>query len=182
MTTTLRPFLAPLVMLLAFATQADAAAPPFTAPVLSVTDGDSFTVRHCYGKVRGCVQEKIRLRYVDAPEVAHTKNGINQPGGLEAKDYVTTIAKGKGVTVSVVNRSYDRYVADVTLDGMDLSELVVREGHAMLDMRYKPPQRLLDAQEEAKREKRGIWRLPSLPPIPPKDWRAMTKDEQRRVH
>ena len=173
---TLALFLALLSAAVATSTTAAAGKASFDAPVVSVSDGDTFTIKHCYGD--HCQPERIRLHYVDAPEVAKNRKEVNQPGGIEAKEFLTSLLKGKVVKISVVSKSYDRYVCDVTVGGRDAALSLVQHGHAMCDKRFKPTKELLDAEAEAKKNKVGQWKLGT--PIEPKDWRAMSRIEQRK--
>lgn len=133
-------------------------AAPITAVVVRAHDADTLTV-----------QLKLRIHYIDAPE-------LNQPHGKESAAATSELLKGSTITFVPVGRSYDRTVADVQLGGLDVARLLVEDGHAMLDPRFKPPQVLLDAAADAKAERLGVWRVPEgSNPEPPWEFRRRGK-------
>ena len=117
-----------------------------------IVDGDTIIV------VMGDNEEKIRLAGIDAPE-------LSQPYGHEAFDFLRDMLVGKEVTLQVLSRDvYDRIVAVVFLDGVDVNAVLAEEG---LVWGYKVRQNVdYTAQEQFAREnKRGIWsRMSNLPP------------------
>ncbi len=120
--------------------------------VLRIVDGDTIIVDF-EGK-----DEKIRLAGIDAPE-------LSQPYGQEAFDFLRDMVLGKKVTLQVLTRDvYDRIVAVVFLDGVDVNAVLTEEG---LVWGYKVRQNVdYTAQEQFAREnKRGVWsRASNLPP------------------
>jgi len=154
-----------------------AAPPPFTATITRASDGDTLMVQ------RGNSQPiKIRLRYVDAPELAHNRRQTDQPHGREAVGYVETW-KGREVTVTPHQRDrYGRMVAEIRKcdNGacVDLGASLVHNGLAWVDERYHPPKTLLTHQAEARKEKRGLWADDA--PVNPQDWRRRSREEARR--
>lgn len=102
----------------------------YSARVLAVHDGDTFTVRVDLG-FRAGLDLELRIADVDAPELRH-------PGGREARAYLAALTAGALVTVTTHKtragadvRSFVRYVADVTLaDGLDVADALVDAGHA----------------------------------------------------
>jgi endonuclease YncB( thermonuclease family) len=52
---------------------------------------------------------------------------------------------------------------------------MVRECHAWAYTRYLKDTRLLRAQEDARREQRGLWSLPAEQHIPPWEWRQQQR-------
>lgn len=138
------------------------AAPPFTAIVVKVADGDSYTMQ----RRPDAPKERIRLHWADAPEVARSKRGKPQPGGEAARDFAAKLLLGKEVALVSRGRSYDRVVADVTVGGTDIATELVRNGWAMCDTKYHPPKSLIDAQAEAKQHRKGIWSSAGEPTAP----------------
>jgi len=152
-----------------------AAPPEFTAVVTKVSDGDTLTVD------RGGKPIKVRLRFIDAPELAHSRRQTDQPYGTEAMRYVETW-KGRTVTVTPQGRDrYGRLVAEVRKCEagrcVDLGASLARNGLAWVDERYKPPKTLLTQQALAQKEKRGLWKDDA--PVAPWDWRKKVRDERR---
>jgi endonuclease YncB( thermonuclease family) len=75
----------------------------FRGRVVGITDGDIISVMHS-GKA-----EKIRLNGIDCPE-------RGQPFATRAKEFTSSLAFGKEVTVKVKDKDrYGRTVADVIL-------------------------------------------------------------------
>jgi micrococcal nuclease len=161
------------LLLVCLATSSVAKPPaPFTGEVCHVSDGDTIHVE------RGDYEVTVRLRYVDAPEIAHNKRQKDQPGGREAATYLREKYEGKTVHVTPKGESYGRIVADVETDaGKDIALDLVRMGHAQLDQRYKPPKALRDAELAAKKRKAGIWAA-DTEPVAPWTWR---KQQRERV-
>jgi micrococcal nuclease len=159
--------------------------------VLKVFDGDGFLTRIRAFEVTGNPRDQeefevpVRFGFIDAPE-------LGQPGGREAKDFLTSLIGGKWVELVILTKmdtgqSVDRYgrivcVPFLTLDysavefrpsskrlhvaktfGTPLLvtrnielEMVIN-GWAWVLERYGPDERYLEALDEAKRHKRGIW-------------------------
>lgn len=148
----------------------------FTGTVAKVSDGDTYIVRRSDGS-----EVKVRLHWADSPEVAHRKGEVSQAGGDEALKAASDHWLNKIVRVHPCGDSYGRIVADVSEVVSDSVERpvaywMVANGYAMVDARYKPTKRLLEAQATAKKDGLGIWSEPN--PIPPWEWRKMTRDEQ----
>lgn len=127
----------------------------FTGRVVAVTDGDTLRV------MEGGESRKIRLYGVDSPEK-------KQDYGMKAKQFTSSLAYGKNVTVTVMaNDRYGRIVGIVTLpDGRNLNQELVRNGYAWWYTHYAPHDRELAALEtQARDEKRQLWSRPDA--IPP---------------
>jgi micrococcal nuclease len=129
------------------------------ARVVGVTDGDSVTVlrdRH--------EQVKIRLYGIDAPE-------RGQPFGTKSRQHLAGLVFGKDVRV--IPRDTDRYgrtVAQIEVDGRDVSIDMVRAGLAWWFERYAPKDgQLRTTEQSAKGAKLGLWGDPRA--IPPWEWR-----------
>lgn len=100
-----------------------AAAPPDSARVGYVIDGDTF---------RLASGERIRIAGIDAPETrqgqARCRREIEL--GKTATARARALLDGRSVTVVRVGRSYDRTVARVSLGGRDVAAELVRIGAA----------------------------------------------------
>lgn len=140
----------------------------FSGTLTAVSDGDSYTVRVCHGNY--CTNHKIRLHGADCPEIKHNRNETDQPGGIEARDYVVKHYLGKPVIVTRHGMSFGRIVGDVTSGETDLARDLLSRGHAMLDPRYSKDKELQAAQEKASCDDLGIW-SGDKDPVPPWDWR-----------
>ena len=135
---------------------------PFTAIVTRIHDGDTITVSTGDDPKTG-TRVKIRLVGIDAPE-------SRQDFGQKAKKYVSQVALRK---VKVVPHGYDRYnrlLGEVVLgNGLNLNQLIVKEGFAWWYRQYSDDQELRRLEEEARQARRGLWADKS--PEPPWDWR-----------
>ncbi|WP_338668709.1 thermonuclease family protein [Pseudodesulfovibrio methanolicus] len=145
---------------------AQAGANGLDARFLRALDGDSLRVDHA-GEVL-----EVRLIGVDAPE-------YRQEYSRKARDFSRRFCRGKTLRLEFDRERRDRYgrtLAYVYADGRMLNEELVRAGLAV-PLRIKPNTRYCDrikqAEEEARREKRGFWIKGGL---------DMTPGRWRRTH
>jgi micrococcal nuclease len=128
-----------------------------TAEVIRVSDGDSLTV-----KLRG-VKTRVRIEGIDAPE-------LQQAGSKGATSALAGLVKGRTVEVQETGKDrYGRTLAQIRADGKDVGVELVRQGWAWHFTRYNKDADLAEAEQEARRERRGLWQGSN--PIPPWDWR-----------
>jgi len=127
------------------------------AGAVRVVDGDSLEI----GDAR------IRLFGIDAPELrqlCRSADGHDVTCGLAARDALGQLIGGRPVSCTPAEaRSYDRIVAVCTVDGndsrrdgTDLSEAMVRAGHA-IELPAHSKGRYAAAEREARDARRGIW-------------------------
>ena len=151
-------------------------APPSTSgnvagTVVRVLDGDSLVVATARGE-----KLEVRLGEIDAPEK-------HQPHSNIARKVLTDLALGETVEISVLEiDQYGRLVGRVyrANDELSLNQLLVREGHAWVYRRYARDDSLLGLEEEAKRQQRGLWALPSDEIVPPWQWRRTHSNVTRQ--
>jgi endonuclease YncB( thermonuclease family) len=80
-------------------------------PVLNVFDGDGFLTRICPPDVQSDlfrppeVEIGVRFGFIDAPE-------IDQPGGIEARDFLDSLIGGRTVWLNVLVKSSTGRIAD----------------------------------------------------------------------
>jgi endonuclease YncB( thermonuclease family) len=135
------------------------APPAVEGIVLAVHDGDTLTLRLPSGR------ERVRLAQIDAPE-------RGQPWGRRARQALERIAEGRRARLVVRGRDdYGRAVGDLYVDDVFVNELLVREGHAWAYPRYVRSPRIFEAEDDARRAGRGLWRLPPTERTPPWEWR-----------
>jgi endonuclease YncB( thermonuclease family) len=92
----------------------------FDAESTHVSDGDTLWVL----PVGGNVPKKLRLLGLDAPEIC-------QPGGVASRDALRQLVAHKRLRVSVnFQDSYDRGLARIRVDGLDVGALMVQSGQA----------------------------------------------------
>ena len=133
--------------------------------ILYAVDGDS-------------VQEKNgsqgRLLCIDAPE-------LYQRYGKTAQKALQKILRGK---IDIKRRGSDRHQRSLVLisdaAGNSINLAMIRQGHAWVARRYArtcglSPDSLFAAEQEARRQRRGLWR--DSHPQPPWQWR---RDNPRR--
>src|SRR5262245_26191602 len=117
-------------------------------PRVQAADGDSF-------RLGG---QRIRLFGIDAPELHQTcqnDKGKPYPCGVIAKRELERAIKGPGVQCHpVAVDRYGRSVATCTVNGRDLSDVMVRSGWALDTTRDGV---YLAAEAEARRARRGMW-------------------------
>ncbi len=125
-------------------------------PVKTIYDGD--TIQLLDGR-------KIRFLGINTPEIEHP-NQPEQAGGMAAKQWLTQQLKGKKVRLEFdveKQDKYHRYLAHLfTKQGLHLNKELVRLGLANLNI-YPPNLKFVSelqaAEQEAERNKRGIWKL-----------------------
>ena len=96
------------------------------------------------------------LAGVDAPE-------LSQPGGPQAKQFLTSLTLGKTVTVRLTSVA-DR-LARLELSGVDVTAALIRAGMGWHCPRYADESDLANAEAEARGAKRGLWSVSR--PTPP---------------
>lgn len=135
----------------------------FSVKVVGISDGDSFTVIN-----NDHLQLKIRLFGIDAPEK-------KQDYGSKSKEYLSSLIFGRQITVNVQSQDkWGRYLAYVfTPEGEDVSLLMLRAGYAWHFKRYDSSDAYKQAENMARREKRGLWFGSN--PVPPWDFRKHNK-------
>ena len=131
----------------------------FSAPVVSILDGDTIEVLH------NTHPERVRLSGIDCPEKG-------QAFGNRAKQAASALAFGKDVTLQTHGQDkYRRTLADVfLLDGTHVNHTLVKEGWCWWYRKYAPRNRELERLERNAREgKKGLWVAPTQ--VPPWEWR-----------
>jgi len=101
--------------------------------VKSVYDGDTLTLT---------TGEKIRLACIDTPEMKNTaKKKADKPAAIAARDHLIALINNAEIKVDRVETDfYGRVVARVyTPDGKELSQEMVKSGHAQIFKGYQKP-------------------------------------------
>ncbi len=155
-----------LIALLALALPVGSAwADQLTGRVVGIADGDTLTVLSAQRQ-----QHRVRLSGIDAPEKS-------QAFGQVSKQHLSDLVFGQ--TVSVVFHKRDRYerilVGKVLVNGADAGLNQIQSGLAWHYKRYEREQSAEDrvaygrAEEQARAERRGLWR--DRHPVPPWNFR-----------
>lgn len=133
--------------------------------VIGISDGDTLTLLVDQRPV------KIRLANIDAPE-------SGQAWGNRSKQSLSELCWGKDAAydTQTVDR-YGRTVAVVYCGGIEANRAQVERGMAWVYPRYNRDPSLLQLQEQAKAEQRGLWA--DREPVPPWEWRKLNRAMQQ---
>lgn len=107
----------------------------YKAKIVDVYDGDSVTADIDLGFYVWVHEEKLRLYGIDAPEV----KGHEREIGLLSRDFLRSKILNKEVLIQTIRATDDRdkkekwgrFLAVVWLDGMNINDLLVKEGYAI---------------------------------------------------
>jgi micrococcal nuclease len=136
-----------------------ASAAQLTGKVVSIADGDTFTL------LTNNKQIKIRLHGIDCPEKS-------QDFGIVAKQFLSNSIFEKMVSVKEMDMDrYGRTIGMVTIDNKNVNEELLKAGLAWHYKHYDQNPKWTKLENEARKEKKGLWVHPN--PIPPWDYRKM---------
>ena len=127
-----------------------------------ITDGDTIKI----------MNKRIRLHGIDAPESKQLckKNYKEYKCGIEAADELTKKINKNQVRCKVQDRldRYKRYIGVCFVEGINLNQWMVRNGHAVAYRRYSKD--YIKDEDYAKKNKLGLW---SGDFIKPEKWRKL---------
>ncbi len=150
---------------------------PYT--VAEVFDGDSFNLNSAKNTV-----VRVRIAGIDAPEKG-------QPYSTKARESLETLLKSGEIQLMPVKKDrFDRWVANVSVANEDVGMTQVQRGYAWFFRRYQSDlsesmqKRYADAEQEAKRQRIGLWSglgsaNRALEPEPPWKYRERTRKERQ---
>jgi micrococcal nuclease len=146
--------------------------------VVKVVDGDTLDIDIPDGKYN---HTRIRLWGIDTPETKDPRTGPMY-FGKEASDFATKLALGKQVTIYLEKEKnsrdkYHRLLAYIQLpDGTFLNEVLLSEGYAYADLRFKHGlyNKYKQLESIARSQKKGLWANVTPEQMP--KWR------QKRLH
>ena len=129
--------------------------------VVKVVDGDTLDIDIPDGNYS---HTRIRLWGVDTPETKDPRTGPMY-FGKEASDFATKLAFGKQVTIFLekdrkTRDKYHRLLAYIQLpDGTFLNEVLLSEGYAYADLRFKHGlyNKYKQLESLARSQKKGLW-------------------------
>ncbi|HZW13909.1 MAG TPA: thermonuclease family protein [Noviherbaspirillum sp.] len=150
------------------ATSKDFHAHPVSAfgPVVGISDGDTMTV------LTNGRQILIRLANIDVPEKA-------QPFGQKPKQSLSDLCWKKEARYKAQNLDrYERTVAKVWCDDVEVNREQVALGMAWVYPKYNRDASVLEIQQSAKVQRRGLWT--HVDPIPPWEFRAAIRTRSKR--
>jgi len=98
--------------------------------VIKVYDGDTITIAfHLYGKL---YRKSVRLYGIDTPEIK-AENESEKSKAKKARDALVSKVLYKVVTLkNLNNEKYGRLLAEVWIDNENVSDWMVKQGHAVL--------------------------------------------------
>ncbi|MGK0291054.1 MAG: endonuclease YncB(thermonuclease family) [bacterium] len=129
--------------------------------IIQVYDGDTFTA-----KIKGISKkQRIRLLYVDTPELSSSHKGKDLKFGKPAKQFLTKKIRNKKNILLWVNPNnqrgkYKRLLAVVVVGRTNINASLIRNGHSYFDTRFSFPKDYsyyTKAESSAFRKGKGIW-------------------------
>jgi endonuclease YncB( thermonuclease family) len=127
--------------------------------VLWVIDGDGLRVE------ANDTAEEIRLADIDAPE-------RDQSYGWQATLELIDLVRDREILVTPRDVDhYGRIVADIEIDGRNVSRELVGRGAAWFNSKYARDETLYRVEQSARDARRGLWALPVGQRVEPWVWR-----------
>lgn len=156
-------WIAALIVLLAFETSLHAE--ELRGKVVSIADGDTITVLDAAN-----IQHKVRLQGIDAPEK-------KQAFGTKSKEDLSEKIGEKEVVVKWTEMDrYGRTLGEVTLGTRHVNLEMVQDGMAWHYKQYSNSKELAEAEDEARKAKKGLW--VDKKPLPPWEFRKVEREMQ----
>jgi len=129
-----------------------------------VIDGDTFDVDLNRNGKFSNPEERIRLLYVDTPELSKSHKGKDPKFGLPAKGYLSSALR-KTTAILWVDSSnstgnYGRMLAVLEVKGHNINLALIKQGHSYFDTRYSWPENFktyAKAEAYAFEKHLGIW-------------------------
>ena len=136
---------------------------PIAPSMVKVVDGDTFYVDWNRNKYTES-EEKIRLLFVDTPELNQSHKGQDLEFGLPARDFLKDRLQNGPLQLWVSPRfprdRHQRTLGLLQAEDANVNLLLIGLGHSLFDARYQLPSNFrsyVDAEARTYEEKRGIW-------------------------
>lgn len=128
--------------------------------IVGITDGDTVKLLTVDKALI-----KVRLANIDCPE-------RKQPYSARAKQFTSNQIFEKQVKLEYLKKDrYGRYICNIIYDdSLNLSKQLLKNGMAWHYVKYSNDESLQVLEDEAKKNKLGLWQDPNA--IPPWDWRS----------
>ncbi len=166
-------------LLLFLSLSSPAPAKTYQGQVMKVFDGDTILVR-----IQGH-EEFVRLREIDAPEMANRKMQGQEPWGSKAREFALSRLKDRKVRMETDDRedrdAYGRLLAYVFVGDSFLNREMVQSGNAFFyraPIRGRYAARLEEAEEAARNKGVGVWDPKKGLKEKPRDFRARIKRDE----
>ena len=142
-------FLRKYIILLSLIVTTNGFSGQFDARVIKVIDGDTIWVKSANKHV------KIRLSYIDAPE-------LKQKFGIRSKNYLTNLIQDKNVQIDTYRKDrYNRIIGEVYIhndkESVFVNAKLIKSGNAWVYKRYRNNQYLINLEDNARANKKGVW-------------------------
>lgn len=152
-----------ILFLAAWLTASSAWATTMAGVVFVVIDGDTVLFKPDHAPATARAFMKIRLADIDAPEK-------EQPYGEASTRMLTELVLNRHVEVDIVATDiYGRSIARIQMGTVQVNAEMVRRGAAWASTRARSDTDLMEAQQDARQERRGLWQ--ATEPMPPWEWR-----------
>jgi len=129
-----------------------------------VIDGDTFDADLNRNGKFSNPEERIRLLYVDTPELSKSHKGKDPKFGLPAKGFLSSVLRKKAAVLWIdpSNRTgnYGRLLAVLEVKGHNINLALIKQGHSYFDTRYSWPEDFkiyAKAEAYAFEKHLGIW-------------------------
>jgi len=97
------------------------------AKCVKVIDGDTILINRGQGNL------KIRLGFIDAPEIGQRSFTLNNPIGLKSKQLLESLILNKRVTIRLYGKGkYGRYIGEIFHQGQSINLKMIEHGQAIL--------------------------------------------------
>ncbi len=131
--------------------------PVFAAEITYFYDGDTVKIKD------ETYEYKLRITDIDAPE-------RNQTYGKKSRRALMDFCKEANIYVAISGYDkYDRKLGKLLCNQQDVSKHMVKYGHAWFNKRYSMDYSLALLQDEARKNKLGLWQAQQQ--TPPWVWR-----------
>lgn len=118
--------------------------------ILKVKDGDTFDYLDCNGAIH-----TVRIAGIDTPEKG-------QPFANKAKEKLSSLLhSGKITLLRTGSGNHKRLAMEVYVDGIDVNLEMVKCGLAWREPRFDRSGKYIQAEEDAKKAKLGLWSDPT---------------------
>lgn len=125
---------------------------------IKVIDGDTIIIQ------RGSKREKIRLAFIDAPELNQASLYLGVKIGKISQEFLANKILNKQVDIKLYGRGkYGRWIGEVKLDRENINLAMILSGHA-INYKFKPypsnyhRAHFHQSEKIARQSRRGIWR------------------------